>query len=66
MRYMVQEYLLGGLTTQGSVKDWLGSQEATFMTEILSDGDFFEGTDKDLISTVYPVFNQPSDLIKNT
>jgi hypothetical protein len=39
-------------------------QDYKFISEILSEGDFFLGTDKDLYSKVYPVFNTGSDWIK--
>ena len=31
MRYMVQDYLFGGLTQSGSINQWLGSQNADFI-----------------------------------
>jgi hypothetical protein len=46
---------LGGLAFTGSIDTWLSGYSADY--SIVSDGDFFQGNDKDLISQVTPLFN---------
>jgi hypothetical protein len=63
-RYLVQEYLLGGLTSEMTVNQWISSYDADFF-DIISQGDFFLGNDKDLIKTITPILNNNSESIKN-
>jgi len=47
LRFMVQDYIMGGLITQRSAKEWVsGWQSGIF--DLVQQGDFFLGTDKDL------------------
>ncbi len=56
---MVQEYLLGGLTSTMTADMWLAGFDAEFF-DIVSQGDFFSGNDYDLIKNVTPMDN-PND-----
>jgi hypothetical protein len=53
---MVQDYVMGGMTRTDGASQWLfGIQSSIF--NLVSQGEFFKGNDKDLISTVTPIFN---------
>ena len=55
MRYMVQNYVMGGLTTTQPANLWLyGYQSPIF--QLIAQGDFFAGNDKDLTNLISPVF----------
>jgi hypothetical protein len=56
LRYMVQNYLLNGLTVENSIYEWLYGFDADFFDEI-SAGNFYQGNDKDLVKKITPVFN---------
>jgi len=56
LRFMVQNYLFGGATSEKSINEWLMGYEETFFHEI-SQGNFYQGNDKDLINKINPVFN---------
>lgn len=62
---MVQLYLFSGLQSTLTVDNWLNGFDADFFSEI-GEGDFFQGSDKDLLSRVNPILNLNSDLVKNS
>ena len=56
IRFMVQDYILGGLTQTKDAKSWLyGSSSQIFDT--VSKGDFYSANVKDLNNFVTPIFN---------
>jgi len=56
MRYMVQEYLMGGLTSTMTVTEWMNGFETDFYDTVM-EGDFYIGNDKDLETFVAPFIN---------
>lgn len=64
LRYMVQEYLLGGLTTTKPIQTWFDGYDADFF-DMISDGDFYQGNDKDLIKKINPISNLATPQVKN-
>jgi hypothetical protein len=64
MRYMVQEYLLGGIVSSMTADKWLAGFDADFF-DIVSQGDFYAGNDYDLIKKVTPLDNTNVEAIFN-
>jgi len=62
---MIQNYLLGGLTTSNSINSWLNGYQADFFDEIM-EGDFYQGNDKDLIKKITPIINLNNNEITNS
>lgn len=53
---MIQEYVMGGIQTQQEADLWLfGFQSDVF--DLVSQGDFYDGNDKDLSNTITTIFN---------
>lgn len=47
LRFMVQDYIMGGLITQRTAKEWVNGWQSSIF-DLVQQGDFFLGTDKDL------------------
>jgi hypothetical protein len=47
LRFMVQDYIMGGLITQRTAKEWVNGWQSNIF-DLVQQGDFFLGTDKDL------------------
>mmetsp|Transcript_33877 Transcript_33877/g.24932 ORF Transcript_33877/g.24932 Transcript_33877/m.24932 type:complete len:322 (-) Transcript_33877:362-1327(-) len=62
LRYMVQDFLMGGAVVTAPIEQWITGMDFDFV-DIIKDGEFLEGTDKDLLNTVYPVFNTPMNAL---
>lgn len=64
-RFMVQDYILGGLTQTKDAQSWIyGSASSIFDT--VSSGDFYKGNVKDLNNFVTPIFNFKTDKVQNS
>jgi hypothetical protein len=61
---MVQEYLMGGYRTTNTIDSWLNGYTADFY-DIVTQGNFYQGNDKDLINTITPLINLDNPEIKN-
>lgn len=55
---------MGGFTSEMTVAQWLSQYDADFF-DIVTQGDFFEGNDKDLIKTICPILNNATDAVMN-
>ena len=56
LRYMVQDYMMGGIAFNSTIDNWLGGFDSNIFL-FASQGDFYQGADKDLISTITPILN---------
>lgn len=56
LRFMVQDYIMGGLITQRTAKEWVNGWQSSIFDPVQR-GDFFLGTDKDLDKSITPIFN---------
>jgi hypothetical protein len=53
---------MGGLVTQRAASDWFTEWQSPIF-DLVQQGDFFLGTDKDLDSTISPIVNGQSDRV---
>lgn len=60
LRYFVQDFFLGGYLTTKPSSEWLSTM-TTPQTQYMMMGDFLDGADYDLISSVYPIINTQND-----
>mmetsp|Transcript_9644 Transcript_9644/g.9315 ORF Transcript_9644/g.9315 Transcript_9644/m.9315 type:complete len:155 (+) Transcript_9644:1138-1602(+) len=60
LRFLVQDYFMGGVLTTADIDSWIFGIPNSFI-DIMSTGEYLEGADFDLISTVYPIYNTPLD-----
>ena len=59
LRFMVQDYIMGGLVTKRPASDWFSGWDSPIF-DVVQQGDFFLGTDKDLDNKIAPVVNGQS------
>jgi hypothetical protein len=60
---MVQEYLMGGYQSSQKANSWLFGFSSDIF-ELPASGDFYKANDKDLVSTINPIFSN-SQLMVN-
>jgi len=62
LRYMVQEYVMNGLTVSLPSSKWFYGYQSNIFN-FVSQGDFYQGNDKDLDNNINTVFNTATNKV---